>query len=183
VPAGTNGATQFIIVERWLARGQPGGASFDTGRRSGEAQLASVGTGYHFLPSVLVGVRLRLAQPCFDSTIALRRETLAVIGGFDTCVDRLADDYAIRQSVRAEGTSVAIPSLVLAHSCAERSFALQLRPEFRRRRTLRVVYAPGYAGVIVTHPLAFAAIGAPPGDFEAPAIAMTAAAIGCQLVL
>jgi ceramide glucosyltransferase len=75
---------------------------------------------YHFLPDVLVGLALGLARPCFGSTIALRRETLAAIGGFEAFLSYLADDYAMGEAVRATGMRVAIPPFVVAHACAER---------------------------------------------------------------
>src|SRR5262249_48223926 len=103
------------------------------------ARLASMGIDYHFLPSVLVGLKLGLARPCFGSTIALRRETLAAIGGFRAFVDYIADDYAIGEAIRSAGMKVAIPSLVLAHSCSERSAAELLGHELRWARTLRAV--------------------------------------------
>ena len=147
------------------------------------ARLASMGIDYHFLPNVLVGLRLGLARPCFGSTIVLRRETLAAIGGFGAFVDCIADDYAIGEAVRALGMKVAIPSLVLAHACAERSAAELLRHELRWARTVRAVNPFGHAGSIVTYPLAFALLGASLTSFGLVGMTMIAAAISCRLVL
>ncbi len=61
------------------------------------SRLATQWIDFHFLPSVVVGMALGLAKPCFGSTIALRRDTLERIGGFMAFKDRLADDYAIGQ--------------------------------------------------------------------------------------
>ena len=107
------------------------------------ARLSSMGIDYHFLPNVLVGLRLGLARPCFGSTIALRRETLAAIGGFEAFLDYLADDNAIGEAVRAAGMKVAIPSMVLAHACSEQNAAGLLRHELRWARTVRAVNPPG----------------------------------------
>src|SRR5271170_6779215 len=85
------------------------------------ARLAAAAIDYHFLPSVLVGLKFGLATPCFGSTIALRQETLRMIGGFETVADHLADDYALGAAVRRAGLAVAMPSCVVAHVCAERS--------------------------------------------------------------
>jgi ceramide glucosyltransferase len=147
------------------------------------ARLASMGIDYHFLPNVLVGLRLGLARPCFGSTIALRRETLAAIGGFRAFLDYIADDNAIGEAVRAAGMKVAIPSLILSHACSEQSAAELLRHELRWARTVRAVSAPGYAGSVVTHPLPFAILGAALTGFSVLGIAMIAAAVACRLVL
>jgi ceramide glucosyltransferase len=147
------------------------------------ARLASMGIDYHFLPNVLVGLKLRLARPCFGSTIALRRETLAAIGGFDAFLDYIADDYAIGQAVRATGMNVAIPSIVLAHACSEQSATELLRHELRWARTVRAVNPPGYAGSVVTYPLPFAVLGAALSGSVVFGAAMIAIAIACRLVL
>jgi len=147
------------------------------------ARIASMGIDYHFLPNVLVGMRLGLARPCFGSTIALRREILAAIGGFGAFVDRIADDYAIGEAVRAQGMKVAIPSLVLRHACTEKSATELLRHELRWARTVRAVNPYGYAGSAVTYPLAFALLGASLTGFGVAGVAMIAAAISCRLVL
>jgi len=147
------------------------------------AKLASMGIDYHFLPNVLVGLRLGLARPCFGSTIALRRETLAAIGGFDAFLDCLADDNAVGEAVRAAGMKVAIPATVLAHSCGEQSAAELLRHELRWARTVRAVNAPGYAGSVVTYPLAFAVLGATLTGYGGIGMGMIAAAIASRLVL
>ena len=48
----------------------------------------------------MVGTALGLAKPCFGSTIALNREALERIGGFEAFASQLADDYAIGAAVR-----------------------------------------------------------------------------------
>ena len=147
------------------------------------ARLASMGIDYHFLPNVLVGLRLGLARPCFGSTIALRRETLAAIGGFDAFLDHIADDYAIGEAVRATGMKVAIPSVLLAHACFEQSAVELMRHELRWARSVRAVNPPGYGSSVITYPLPFAVLGAALGGFGVLGTSMIAAAIACRLVL
>ena len=84
-------------------------------------KLSAKSTNLHFLPSVIVGLSARLAQPCFGSTIALTRKTLEQIGGLQPFVDHLWDDYAIGQAVRAAGLQVAVsrsPSAMSARKAA-----------------------------------------------------------------
>src|SRR5439155_18605701 len=127
---------------------------------------------YHFLPDVLVGLKLRLARPCFGSTIALRRETLNAIGGFNAFIDQLADDNAIGQAVRRLELRVTIPPFVVAHVCVEASSAQLWRHELRWARTVRAVSPLGYAGSAITHPLAFAMLGASLSGWTAPGVAL-----------
>jgi ceramide glucosyltransferase len=45
------------------------------------SRQAALAINVHFLPSVVLALSFGLAQPCFGSTIALRRGTLSFIGG------------------------------------------------------------------------------------------------------
>ena len=147
------------------------------------AQLASMGIDYHFLPGVVLGLRLGLARPCFGSTVALTRATLESIGGFNAFAGYLADDYAIGEAIRARHLKVAIPASILDHDCAERSARELLRHELRWARTLRAVEPVGYAGSIITHPLPFAMLAAALTGFGSVGWIAIAAALGCRLVL
>jgi ceramide glucosyltransferase len=146
------------------------------------SRLLAMAIDFHFLPSVLVGLRLRLAAPCFGSTIALRRATLDRIGGFAAVVDRLADDYAMGDRVRALGLEVAIPPMVVAHVCSEPSLPALVAHEIRWARTIRLVDPLGFAGSAVTHPLPFAllALLLQPGRIGA---GLLVASLACRLRL
>ncbi len=125
----------------------------DAGRWS---VMAAAAISYHFLPSVILGLRLDLANPCMGSTIALRRDTLAAIGGFAALRDTLADDYAIGAGVRALGRRVAVPPLILTHGCAEDGFAALWRHERRWAATVRLIDPLGHLGSLVTYPFPIA---------------------------
>jgi ceramide glucosyltransferase len=135
------------------------------------AWLSALAINAHFLPNVVVGIGLNLAQPCFGSTIAMRRETLERIGGFRSFADKLADDYAIGQAVRAVGLHVAIPSFTLGHVCYERTIAEFFRHQLRSARTIRSLDPFGYAGAFIGNPLPLALIGFLHGGAEAGALA------------
>jgi ceramide glucosyltransferase len=123
-------------------------------------QLAALAINAHFLPSVVLGFRLGLARPCFGSTIALRRETLAEIGGFRAFADRLADDYAIGEALQCRGRNIAIPPFAIAHQCTQTSARELWKHELRWARTIRSIDPLGYAGSIVTHAFPWALIAA-----------------------
>lgn len=147
------------------------------------ARLASMAIDYDFLPKVLVGLALGLARPCFGSTIAMRCETLERIGGFDAFLEYLADDNAIGEAVREIGMRVAIPRWIVEHACPERSFMELWSHELRWARTLRAVSPAGYAGMVITHPLPFALLGASLNGLGALGGGSIVAAIACRLVL
>ncbi len=147
------------------------------------SRLASMAIDYHFLPNVLIGLALGVARPCFGSTIALRRDTLAAIGGFEAFLDTLADDYAIGEAVRGLGMRIAIPPFVVVHGCSERTLGELFRHELRWARTLRAVTPWGYAGLVMTHALPFALLGAWLIGSTALGVGVIGSAIACRLVL
>src|SRR5262249_60663525 len=75
------------------------------------ARLCALVINAQFLPSVVFGVALGLARPCFGSTLALRRATLAEIGGFKAFADRLADDYALGDATPPPRPPIPLPPL------------------------------------------------------------------------
>jgi len=150
------------------------------------ARLSVLAINAHFLPSVVLGLALGRARPCFGSTLALRGATLDAIGGFEPFVDRLDDDYAVGEALRAHGYRIAIPPFALAHMCAPTSAGELWRQELRWGRTIRSIDPAGYAGSIVAHPLPLALIAIALGAGSTallPAAGIAAAAIACRMVL
>jgi ceramide glucosyltransferase len=153
------------------------------GRTSDSAlwsRLAAMAINYHFLPNVLVGLRLGLARPCFGSTIGLRRETLDRIGGFGRFANQLADDYAIGKAIRDLGLHVAIPPMIVDHVCSEQTLRGLARHELRWARTIRLVDPAGHAGSIVTHPLPFALAAAVLGGLSGTGLGIIVLALVCR---
>ena len=138
------------------------------------SRLAAAWINTHFLPSVMVGTALGLAKPCFGSTIALKREVLERIGGFEAFADQLADDYAIGAAVRSAGYSVEIGPSTVGHVCHEESFRDLLRHQLRWARTIRSIDLPGYLGSFVAHPLGLALLGVAAGSASCLALAILA---------
>jgi ceramide glucosyltransferase len=146
------------------------------------SRLAAAAIDYHFLPNVLVGLKLRLATPCFGSTIAVRKSTLAGIGGLQSVADQLADDYALGMAVRRAGRKVAIPPLLVSHACAERSLRELSMHEIRWARTIRGVDSPGFAGLAITYAVPLALLGVILGGLT-PAAWILAIALVCRFAL
>ena len=89
---------------------------------------------------------------------------------------------AFGDAVRARGLRVEAPNMLVAHSCSESSLADLWRHELRWARTIRSVDPAGYAGSLVTHPLAWALIAIAAGS---PAFGATlgALAIASRMML
>src|SRR5437899_2982880 len=147
------------------------------------SRLAAMAITYQFLPSVAVGVGIGLAHPCMGSTIALRREVLTRIGGFEAFADLLADDYAIGAAVRATGLRSLVAPVLVAHNCAERGLAELTRHELRWARTIRGVDPAGFIGSGVTHAVPLALLGLFLTGASVASLAVLAFALICRLWL
>jgi ceramide glucosyltransferase len=145
------------------------------------SRMAALAINAHFLPNAITAIQFGLAKPCFGSTIALRRDTLARIGGFAAFADCLADDYAIGEAIRSAGYKVAIPETSVGHVCFHDSLRSLLACELRAARTIKTIDPIGFLGAFITNPLPLALIGALSGSHDA--LLLAAIAIACRLVL
>jgi len=123
------------------------------------SKLAAMNIDCHFLPNARLGMALGLAHPCFGSTIALRRQTLEEIGGFEAISNVLADDYEIGRAVRARGYQIRIPDFTVEHICSETGLMALFQQELRWARTNFLLARIGYIGSVVTYPLPLALLG------------------------
>lgn len=124
------------------------------------AELESMSIDYQFFPNAVAGTSMRLARPCFGSTIALKRTTLVDIGGFGAVAEHLADDYEMGRAIREKGYDVKLSSLVVTHVCSESTSIDLFRHELRWAKTIRLLNPWGYTGSVITHPFPLALVAA-----------------------
>lgn len=129
------------------------------------SELGALHINFGFLPSALVAAALGIGHGCFGATIALRRDTLECIGGFARLRDELADDRRIGDLVRARGLVVVLSRYIVEARVSEPSFTTLWQHELRWARTVRAITPTGFAGSVLTHPVALAAIGAAASRF------------------
>ncbi len=155
----------------------------EAGNRGLWPTLAAMGTSYDFLPNVVTGVSLGLAEPCMGSTIAFTRAVLEKIGGFAAFADYLADDYEMGRAVRQLGLELTIPALGVSHSATETSAAELVNHELRWNRTIRRINPVGHAGSIITFAVPLALMAAVLLDFRPASLAILGIALGARLFL
>jgi ceramide glucosyltransferase len=147
------------------------------------SRLACMGMEFHFLPSVVVGLAMGLAEPCLGPTMALRRETLSAIGGFRTLANQLADDYALGVEVTKLGGRIEFPAFLIAHNCPERSLGELFRHELRWARTIFRIDKIGFIGAGVTHAFPLALLAASLRGFDFWGCSLLVFALACRLWL
>jgi ceramide glucosyltransferase len=115
------------------------------------SRLESLGIATDFIPSVLMarmlegGLRYGLG-----STLAVSREALSKIGGFEAIVDRLADDYEMGERIFKAGYRIALSSEVVETSVPAYDWRGFCDHQLRWLRTVRDARPGGYAGLLFT---------------------------------
>jgi ceramide glucosyltransferase len=98
-----------------------------------------------FFPGALVGARFGPLRNAFGATLALHRDVLASIGGFEALADHLADDYLIGAMVSRRGLRVALAPYLVTNIVVEQDLRSLLFHELRWARTFRTVQPLAYA--------------------------------------
>lgn len=103
-----------------------------------------------FAPSVRVAHAGGSTRFGFGSTLALRRETLEAIGGFQRLKNCLADDYWLAEHARERGLATVLSEVTVTTDVAEPDVtALWLR-ETRWLRTIRSINPAGFGFLFIT---------------------------------
>lgn len=147
------------------------------------SRLSAIATDCQLLPSIITGLAVGLAEPCFGQTIALRRSTLEAIGGFAAFREHLAEDHAIGHAVRRLGARVVIPPFAVTHASAETTLGALVSHELRWSRTIRAIDPKGHLGSLVTHPVGLALLAVLAARGAAWTWALLALAVGARLRL
>jgi ceramide glucosyltransferase len=125
--------------------------------RSLVAALAANGITHSFLPGAALARRLG-RQDSLGATMALRRDTLAAVGGFGALCDELADDAVLGRLVAARGERIGLAATIPATTVPETTLAALLRHELRWARTIRALAPIAFVFSAVQYPLAWAVL-------------------------
>ena len=121
------------------------------------SHLEAVGISTDFVPGVLSarfienGLRFGLG-----STLAFRRKDLEAIGGFETLLDYLADDYELGRRIAATGKRVELSTTVVSTFLPAYTLRQFFQHQLRWSRTIRDARRWGYAGLVFTFGLPWA---------------------------
>ena|SRR6266849_5487877 len=115
------------------------------------SRLESLGIATDFCPGVLAarqlegGIRFGLG-----STLAFRRADLERIGGFESLVDYLADDYELGRRIAEIGLSAKLSHVVVATHLPAYNLREFFAHQLRWARGVRDSRAGGYFGLVLT---------------------------------
>ena len=121
------------------------------------SRLEALGIGTDFVPGVLTA---RLIEKGLHfglgSTLAFRRHDLASIGGFESILDYLADDYELGRRIAATGKRVELSPATVATFLPAYTLRQFWQHQLRWSRTIRDARPGGYLGLILTFGLPWA---------------------------
>ena len=121
------------------------------------SRLESLGIATEFAPGVLTARFLDHGLTFgLGSTLAMSRTALEKIGGFQSVVDFLADDYQLGRRAADAGFKIALSEEVVETSVPAYSFGQFWEHQLRWARTMRVSRPPGYRGLAFTYGLPWA---------------------------
>ena len=119
--------------------------------RSIWSKLESLGVSADFMPGALAARFLeRKVRFGLGSTMAVSREALNAIGGFENIADYLADDYELGSGICDAGYRVILPRAVVETFLPDYDFNGFWLHQLRWGRTVRSSRPGGYFGLIVT---------------------------------
>jgi ceramide glucosyltransferase len=118
-----------------------------------------------FAPSVRLSHAFGSTRFAFGSTIALRREALQTIGGFEALRDTLADDFWLGELTRRAGLRTVLSEVVVGTDVSESQLKALWTHELRWLRTIRSIAPAGFAMTFVcfTSPLLLLGLCLAPG--------------------
>ena len=124
--------------------------------RTFPSQLESLGIATDFVPGVLTANLIENGLHFgLGSTLAFRKSDLQEIGGFESIVDYLADDFELGHRIAQHKRVVLSRSVVETH-LPDYDFSGFITHQLRWARTIRASRPGGYAGLLLTFTLPWA---------------------------
>jgi len=126
------------------------------------ANLEAIGNSADFAPGVLVAWLMsgRSLDFMLGATMAVRKERLAEIGGFEALADYFCDDYELGNRIAARGHHVQLSAQPVEIVYPRQTLGDAWRHQLRWNLSIRYSRPWGHAGLVFTHGLPWAVLGA-----------------------
>ena len=143
------------------------------------ATLEALGNTGDFAPGVLVARLFGEIDFMLGAVMATTKTQLAAIGGFEALADYLSDDYELGHRIAKSGKSVVLSSFPVSIVYPREKLVEAFRHQLRWNLCIRYSRPWGHFGLLFTHGLPWAIVGAA----LAPSAAMAGGYLGGYLVL
>ena len=145
--------------------------------------LEALGFTAEMIPNVLVARQLEGLTFALGASMAVRREALAAIGGFNALADYLADDYQLGNKIHRAGWRLALDDCCVESIVKTVDLMTVLSRQLRWARTMRVSRPGGYLASGITLPFPAALLATLLAPSPAPGIAAVALLYGVRLTV
>lgn len=136
-----------------------------------------------FAPSVTLARRYGYTDYSFGASIAMRRDALNAIGGFEALSQHVADDYWLGELTRRQGLRTVLSECSVQTDVVETRLADLAARELRWLRSIRSIAPLGYLFMFISFATPMAAAGWLMADGTLLASLLASAALGLRLVL
>jgi len=123
------------------------------GVRNIPTALEAMGFTSEMIPNIMAALCLEGLTFALGASMAVRREALAKLGGFEALVDYLADDYQLGNMVHRAGYRLELSGYFVESVMKRESLAGILSRQLRWARTMRCSRPGGYLASGITQPV------------------------------
>ena len=115
--------------------------------------VEALGFCTEMIPNVMTAVKLEGLTFALGASMAVRRDALAAIGGFEGLVGYLADDYQLGNKIHRAGYRLELSACFVESIMHRDSLRTVLSRQLRWARTMRVSRPTGYLASGLTQPM------------------------------
>jgi ceramide glucosyltransferase len=138
---------QKVGLVTCLYRGVPTGGIW--------SRLEALGMSIEMTSGVVVADMLEGMRFALGPTMAIRRDVLQAVGGFEVLADYCADDYLLGHKVYKSGRQVVLSEHVIDHVVFNRSFKPSILHQLRWMKSTRFSRPKGHIGTFLTFAMPF----------------------------
>ena len=120
------------------------------------AALEAIGLNTEFIARVLVAQMRGSMDFALGPTLAVRREALAAIGGYDELQNYLAEDFILGSRVAKLGGRVRLSRFIVEHRLGAQTFRANFAHRIQSARSTRRSRPRAYVGELFTNPIPLA---------------------------
>jgi ceramide glucosyltransferase len=119
------------------------------------SKLEALGMSVEMTAGAIVANLVEGMKFALGPTMAVRRDALEAIGGFEPLADFCSDDYVLGRDVSRSGRSVVMSHHVIDHVVINRRFACSMQHQIRWMKSTRCSRRAGHAGTGLTFAMPF----------------------------
>jgi ceramide glucosyltransferase len=123
------------------------------------SKLEALGMSVEMTAGAIVANLLEGMKFALGPTMAIRRDALDAIGGFEPLADFCSDDYVLGRDVAESGRNVVMSHHVIDHVVINRKFACSMQHQIRWMKSTRCSRRAGHAGTALTFAMPFGLLG------------------------